>query len=89
MCFALGEMTARKNAQPKQKRLRIQLLPGDYMSKVRNIFCRPEQPEKGVKKGIKKCRPSALITCAKFSFRRFFWIWFAQKPTSGNFDKSK
>jgi hypothetical protein len=51
MCFALGEMTARKNAQPKQKRLRIQLLPGDYMSKVRNIFCRPEQPEKGVKKG--------------------------------------
>jgi hypothetical protein len=52
MCFALGEMTARKNAQPKQKRLRIQLLPGDYMSKVRNIFCRPEQPERGVKKGI-------------------------------------
>jgi hypothetical protein len=51
MCFARGEMTARKNAQPKQKRLRIQLLPGDYMSKVRNIFCRPEQPEKGVKKG--------------------------------------
>ncbi len=25
-CVSLGEMTARKNAQPKQKRLRIQLL---------------------------------------------------------------
>ncbi|AHE73098.1 hypothetical protein M942_14325 [Enterobacter ludwigii] len=55
MCFALGEMTARKNAQPKQKWLRIQLLGGDYLYKVRNIFCRPERPEKGVKKGIKTC----------------------------------
>jgi hypothetical protein len=35
MCFALGEMTARKNAQPKQKWLRIQLLAGDYMNKVK------------------------------------------------------
>src|SRR5690606_10264235 len=54
MSFAPGEMTARKNAQPKQKRLRIQLLTGDYMHKLRNILCRPERPESGVKKGIKK-----------------------------------
>jgi hypothetical protein len=53
MYFARGETTARKNAQPKQKRLRIQLLAGDYLSKVRNIFCRPERPECDVKKGIK------------------------------------
>ena len=50
MSFARSEMTARKNAQPKQKRLRIQLLAGDYMNKVRNIFCRPERPESGVNK---------------------------------------
>jgi len=56
MCFALGEMTARKNAQPKQKWLRIQLLAGDYLNKVRNIFCRPERPESGVKKARKMCR---------------------------------
>ncbi|RAY70484.1 hypothetical protein DP185_10245 [Enterobacter hormaechei] len=49
MCFARGEMTARKNAQPKQKRLRIQLLAGDYLNKPENIFCRPERPESGVK----------------------------------------
>ncbi|MBE4853794.1 hypothetical protein IM311_06900 [Enterobacter cloacae complex sp. P40RS] len=49
MRFARGEMTARKNAQPKQKRLRIQLLAGDYLNKLRNIFCRPERPESGVK----------------------------------------
>jgi hypothetical protein len=55
MCSALGEMTARKNAQPKQKWLRIQLLAGDYLNKVRNIFCRPERPESGVKKAWKMC----------------------------------
>ncbi|HGG8814238.1 MULTISPECIES: hypothetical protein [Enterobacter cloacae complex] len=49
MSFARSEMTARKNAQPKQKRLRIQLLAGDYLNKPRNIFCRPERPESGVK----------------------------------------
>jgi hypothetical protein len=53
MCFAPGEMTARKNAQPKQKWLRIQLLAGDNLNKVRNIFCRPERPESGVKKAWK------------------------------------
>ncbi|MGA4468047.1 hypothetical protein ACK6SG_04580 [Enterobacter hormaechei] len=49
MSFARSEMTARKNAQPKQKRLRIQLLADDYLNKPRNIFCRPERPESGVK----------------------------------------
>ncbi|MEG6214758.1 hypothetical protein E0L16_13135 [Enterobacter quasihormaechei] len=49
MSFARSEMTARKNAQPKQKRLRIQLLAGDYLNKPGNIFCRPERPESGVK----------------------------------------
>jgi hypothetical protein len=34
MYFAQGETTARKNAQPKQKRLEIQLLAGDYLNKV-------------------------------------------------------
>src|SRR5690606_25640471 len=56
MSFARSEMTARKNAQPKQKRLRIQLLAGDYLNKPRNIFCRPERPEKGVKLCIKESR---------------------------------
>jgi len=32
------------------------LLAGDYMNKVRNIFCRPERPESGVKKAWKMCR---------------------------------
>jgi hypothetical protein len=53
MYFARGETSARKNAQPKQKRLRIQLLTGDYLNKARNIFCRPERAEKGVKLCIK------------------------------------
>jgi hypothetical protein len=55
MSFALGETTARKNAQPKQKWLRIQLLAGEYMHKVRNIFCRPERPESGVKNRKSGC----------------------------------
>jgi len=49
MSFAGSETTARKNAQPKQKRLEIQLLSGDILSKARNIFCRGERTELTVK----------------------------------------
>jgi len=53
MNFAPGKTTAGKNAQPKQKWLKIQLLSGDYLSKARNIFCRGEWAEMGVKLRIK------------------------------------
>ncbi|KKY88547.1 hypothetical protein OA46_08025 [Enterobacter cloacae] len=56
--FALIETTAKKStlrgAQPKQKRLIIQLLVGVYLNKARNIFCRGEKAESEVKLRIKR-----------------------------------